>query len=271
MAKYLCVGLRELQYTYKSGTTVGTLQYYIIVLTAVIDDTFYPEMLYNAVVSGRKSFLDEDNDEAEHLIYSTIFDVGKFKTFWSKEELKSLCEQFDKCFKSVGEIDNVIFKDTDLEYDECAAMGQPSGNLSGRPSPFTLPVDITDTPNYSTTVVASVIPQVICPISLSKEDGLFDLDDGGFAQEQLIDLASEHSATSFTEKKAAKTHRKDSRTRNRDSKVLLERGNVMRTWPVPKSLGNVIVQSHLVGINNILNIMDKKFTTMLNQSVKGTH
>src|SRR5579872_5271659 len=47
LTKYLCVSLKRLQHVYKSGNVVLTLQYIIIVLHAIIDDTFYPEILYN--------------------------------------------------------------------------------------------------------------------------------------------------------------------------------------------------------------------------------
>ena len=177
MAKYLRVGLKDLQNTYRSGTAVGTLQYYIIALTAVIEDKFYPEILYNASASGRKSFLDEDNDSDDNLIYSTIFDVDKFKNFWTRDELRSLCSQFEKCFRCPDEPDNVIFKENEIDSDD--------RNLIRN------------------------------------------------------DIDNNH----------------------------LQRHS--KSWPLPKSLNNVIVQGHLVGISTILSIMDKRFTTMLNQSVKG--
>lgn len=249
MAKYLRVGLRDLQSTYKSGTAVGTLQYYIIVLTAVIEDKFYPDMLYNAISSGRKSFLDEDNDESSDMIYSTIFDVDKFKTFWSREELKSLCSQFEKCFKIPGEVDNVVFKASDLELDEdditARLSEQSQGSASGHRETST---DITHDAHGIT--VTSSGPNVSAQSeSLSKEDNLLlDLD---FVPDPLI-----------------KVVKKESKTKINDSRGS-ERFSGMKAWPVPKSLGNVIVQGHLVGIANILNIMDKKFTAMLNQSVKG--
>ena len=228
MAKYLRVGLKELQITYKSGTAVGTLQYYIIVLTAVIEDKFFPEMLYNAPSSGRKSFLDEDNDEAKDLIYSTIFDVNKFKTFWSHEELKSLADQFEKCFKNSGEVDTIVFKNTILDIDE--------NNIT-----------ISHQNNPHAALKESQITDFV-----SQDESLLDLG-GGVIQE------------------ISKVQRKELKPRPSES---MNRGPIcaassMNSWPVPKSLGNVIVQGHLVGISNILDIMDKKFTSMLNQSVKG--
>lgn len=247
MAKYLRVGLRDLQTTYRSGTAVGTLQYYIIVLTAVIEDKFYPEMLYNAASSGRKSFLDEDNDDTSDMIYSTIFDVDKFKTFWSREELKSLCSQFEKCFKNPGEVDNVVFKDTDLEIDE-DDIAKPQSSASGSKE------SKRDSKDSLTVSASPKIPPTSG--SVPKDDSL------------LLDLDS-----GFVEP-TVKVHRKESKPRAYEPRSIHERSerpSSTKSWPVPKSLGNVIVQGHLVGIANILTIMDKKFTSMLNQSVKGAH
>ena len=237
MAKYLRVGLRDLQTTYKSGTAVGTLQYYIIVLTAVIEDKFYPEMLYNAMMSGRKSFLDENNDEPCDLVYSTIFDVDKFKTFWSREELKSLCSQFEKCFRNPDEDDNVVFKTSDLDLDVD---------------------DISRSPHHTNIHLLQH-----ADTSSFGEDNLADVDDGLVLEEPML---KEH----YVKEPSIRVHRKESKQRPRDPRSV-ERSNGIRSWPVPKTLGNVIVQGHLVGISNILNIMDKKFTAMLNQSVKGAN
>jgi hypothetical protein len=110
MARYLCVGLKKLQKTYGTGTTVGNLQYYIIVLTSVINGSFTSDMLYNSSNIGRKSFLDESiSTNEDELMYSTIFDVDKFKSFWTKEELKTLYTLFNECFKEHDEPDNAVF------------------------------------------------------------------------------------------------------------------------------------------------------------------
>uniref|UniRef100_A0A6C0BDI3 Uncharacterized protein n=1 Tax=viral metagenome TaxID=1070528 RepID=A0A6C0BDI3_9ZZZZ len=100
MSKYLCFGLEKLQETYKTGNVVGNLQYYILVLLSVINETFIPETL-----------LDNSSIEDE-VAYSTMFDIDKFKDFWSKDELKSLIKQFDECFKNIDEPDNIIFEKT---------------------------------------------------------------------------------------------------------------------------------------------------------------
>lgn len=170
MAKYLCVALKKLQSTYKTGNVVGILQYYIIVLTSVIEDTFTSDLLYTQETSSRDSFLDDMKTEDE-MVYSTIFDINKFRTFWSREELKSICDQFDKCFRQHDEKDITIFKNSDKSEE-------------------------------------------------SDEDIKFN--------------------------------------------------NKKNILPVPRCKHNAIVAGHLVGISNILDTMDRKFRSILNQSVKGS-
>lgn len=102
IAKYLCVGLIRLQYTYRSdkGNVAFALQYYINILVAIIEERFYPGMLYNPNSKDNNSILDANFENKEDpMIYSTIFDVNKFKNIWNDEELTTLCDQFGKCFK----------------------------------------------------------------------------------------------------------------------------------------------------------------------------
>ncbi len=205
MAKYLCVSLKVLQQTYKLGTVVGTLQYYIIVLTAVINDTFYPQMLFNTMMTNRESFLDETMitgiDVDDNLEFSTIFDVDKFKNFWTKDELKKLCEQFDDCFVMNDEPDIIVFKD---RYDK-------TNNLN----------------------------------ELNNQENNEDKGDDLFNETSAIDQ-KKHESNNTSPKKE-----------------YLER------FPVARKQTNIIVQGHLIAIDRILNIMDKRFTAMINQSVKG--
>jgi hypothetical protein len=102
MAKYLCVGLKKLRDTYTHGTVVLVIQYYIIVLLAVINDTYYPEMMYNILESNKNiiniSNNQNDGNNNDELMCSTIFDIDKIKKFWKRDKLIQLCEQFDKCF-----------------------------------------------------------------------------------------------------------------------------------------------------------------------------
>ena len=180
MVKYLCVALKKLQSTYKTGNVVGTLQYYIIVLTAVIEDRFYSELLYTHASTTRNSFLDDIKSE-DDLIYSTIFDVSKFRTFWSQDELKSICSQFEKCFKQPEEDDYKLFNEKKNDVDS---------------------------------------------ESVSEEND------------------------------------EDANNKAIPKKIVL---------PVPRCKHNAIVKGHLVGISNILDTMDRKFRSMLNQSVKGSN
>lgn len=199
MAKFLCVALKKLQKTYKTGTVVLSLQYYINVLTSVIEDRFYPELLYIITRRNRKSFLDEYRldslDEEEPLLYSTIFDIDKFRVFWNKDELQSLCEQFNRCFRLPNEKDMTLFSDKDNDNDNV------KNNINN------------DTIN-----------------EISEKDNEFDNESASY-NKQI-------------------------------SKAFI--------LPIPRNKKNAIVSGHLVGIANILDTMDKRFRTMLNQSVKGT-
>lgn len=270
MAKYLRVGLKELQNTYKTGNAVCTIQYYIILLTSVIEGWFYSSLLYNPSSSERKSFLDDDDLESDSIIYSTIFDVQKFKHFWSKEELRSLCSQFDKCFRSPDEPDPVVFKVEDMDGI----------------------VDLNSTVNKND---QSTVDTIANETSILEKDAngksdndnigeLINIDalinNGHDSSKQLIASTSPITISTTSIKRINKT-----RSPSNMSSIsnIMKSTNLMgsysedripghsKIWPVPKSQSNVIVQGHLVGIANILNMMDRRFTTMLSQSVKGTH
>ena len=213
MANYLRVGLKKLQNTYKNGTTVGTIQYYIIVLTAIIEGWFRRDMLYIPSSTERESFLNNDESSSDSLIYSTIFDVEKFKHFWTKDELKSLCTQFDTCFKNANDnhTETIVFKDDDILDDD---------DLLGE--------------KY---------------IVSNEEDDNID----------IINVNNNNT--------------NDTKTKNcaKSDKIPNNANCQLSSYPSPKSQNNVIVKSQLLGINNILSLMDKRFTTMLNHSVKGAH
>ncbi|VBB18432.1 hypothetical protein YASMINEVIRUS_895 [Yasminevirus sp. GU-2018] len=244
MAKYLRVGLKELQSTYKTGNAVGTIQYYIIILTAVIEGWFYPDMLYNPAPTERRSFLDEDGigGDGGSVIYSTIFDVEKLKHFWKEEELRSLCSQFDNCFKDPGEVEHVVFKSEELEQ---------------------LTVDNS---------FGSSPPK----IEELKDDAIL----GSAGSDELIDLHTPDSVGSSKTRRSSKPVAKGlvlpassqgSTTQGAQNGGVSGVGGHSRAWPQPKNLTNVIVQGHLVGISNILTMMDKRFTALLSQSVKGAY
>lgn len=252
MANYLRVGLKKLQNTYKSGTTVGTLQYYLIVLTAVVEGWFRPDMLYNPISTGRESFLDNDLLDGENLIYSTIFDVEKFKQFWSREELQSLCNQFEKCFKSMDEPDTVIFKDEeDNEFLDGSHICSVSGSNNNR--------DKDD----------------IIKMSFDNDD---DYDNDNQHNDDDMDLNNYTAYLTTTTTTTINTNninniKEDNRTKRNGKLCKNPHSGVYGSKPLPspKSKSNVIVKSHLTGIYDILSLMDRRFTTMLSYSVKGTH
>lgn len=178
MAKYLCVGLKKLQKTYGSGIVTCAIQYYIIVLVSVIEDKYYPEMIFDPYDQDPMygmcqnsniniADMDDANDDDNNMCYSTIFDMDKIKSFWSMDELLKLANQFDDCFKDQND----------------------------------------------------------------KEEILFD----------IVDIDEESKAD--------------------NNKLIL---------PIAKSKNAPIVMGHLVSIAKILDTMDKKFTGMLSQSIKGT-
>jgi hypothetical protein len=202
MVMYLCVGLRELQNTYKSGTAVGTIQYYINVLIAVANNTFQMDMLYNPTTTEWTTFLDSPAD-IQSIVYSTIFDVNKFKTFWSREELLSLCDQFDQCFTKHDKYDRYVFQSEEPIDDRCNKFG-------------------TDSLLESESKDESAILNADLDQSIQKN------------------------------RNTVKIH-----------------PIAIKTLPVPKSQKNAILQGDLVGIAKILSIMDRRFTNMLNHSVKG--
>lgn len=210
MTKYLCVGLKRLQITYKSGNVVGTLQYYINVLLSVINSTFHPDMLYTNNTSEKMSFLDDDG--VDNIEFSTIFDIDKIKNFWSKKELSALFNQFDSCFKMPDDPDYDIF------YDETSEDGFGTKQNS--------------TPEVSSPKTPRSVKDISHKASTPK----------------LSSTPTEYDRKSMTSNKSATSY------------VPL---------PIPRSLNNAIVQGNLVGISKMLSVMDKKFTDMLEQSVKG--
>lgn len=112
LVKYLVVGFRRLQITYKTGNVVLTLQYFINVLLSIINDTYDESMLFLFTH-------DEIDLDGDLIKYSTIFDTEKLRSFWSSTEITSICSQFDKCFVSEEEVSefefeaNILFGDDD--------------------------------------------------------------------------------------------------------------------------------------------------------------
>lgn len=111
LAKYTCVGLMKLQRTYSDEhcNAVLVVQLYINTLRDLIRDSHDPSSFYTPGGVVSKPLINEDHD----LTLSTIFDIEKFKTYWSKKELDKLCQQFNGCFKNQGEVEEVIFAPSD--------------------------------------------------------------------------------------------------------------------------------------------------------------
>jgi len=87
LTKYLCVGLNELQQTYQMDNACFTIQYYINILSAIINDTYSSDMLYI---------------HPNEIKTTTILNTDKLKTFWEFDDLISLIGQFNKCFIHTG-------------------------------------------------------------------------------------------------------------------------------------------------------------------------
>lgn len=116
LAKYSCVGLMKLQRAYMDPMCNACLviQLYINILRDLIKDKHDPSSFYIFEnIKDKKNELINDKVGDENLTMSTIFDIGKFKTFWSQKELDKLCEQFSGCFKHQGEIEEMIFLNHD--------------------------------------------------------------------------------------------------------------------------------------------------------------
>jgi hypothetical protein len=85
---------------------------YINILKDLIRGKYDPASFY--IPHGQETRPIVRADDGENgLTLSTIFDIEKFKTFWSKKELDRLCGQFNGCFKNQGEVEEVIFSAPD--------------------------------------------------------------------------------------------------------------------------------------------------------------
>lgn len=259
LAKYLRVGLKELQYTYKSGNSVGTLQYYINVLSDVIDDRFSPDRLYISSPSKQSVFLDEQSiisEDEDDLNYSTIIDVDKFKNFWTFDELLSLCSQFDNCFRDPTEPDKITFR-------------QPVSNNYDFMDEMIDPVEIINTNDIKEDSSSNILSD---PLISSKQLVPKPLmSDGENSDEKIISLPTPSSKRSSIDRieKSEKSDRKVISPHKNTHTFENFSSSGQKSWPVPKKKRNVIVSSSLVGISQVLDIMDKKFTLLLSQSYKG--
>lgn len=124
LAKYTCLGLIKLQKTYEDRycNAVLVIQLYINILKDIINEKYDPSTFYD-IDSGH-----------------TIFDMDKVKTFWSKDDLNIMCNQFNGCFKSQTKIDQAIFNkdnthlvDLILDSDMSKAFVLPEPNNQSIP------------------------------------------------------------------------------------------------------------------------------------------
>ena len=102
LAKYACVGFKKLQETYKDGNVVTTLQYYILILMSIANETFHHDMLYSGLLCSKVSYLDENYTENEknNLVYSTILNVSRITSgIWEEDELHKICEKAEHFLK----------------------------------------------------------------------------------------------------------------------------------------------------------------------------
>lgn len=91
LIKYAIIGLKRLQSTYENGqlcNAILVIQYYINILKAIVVDKFDTNAFYNS-----EPFYVGDKDATE-----SILDEDKLRKFWTKDELNTLCGQFNKCF-----------------------------------------------------------------------------------------------------------------------------------------------------------------------------
>lgn len=266
MARYLCVSLQDLQKIYGHGNVVLTLQYYVLVLNAVIDDNFYPEMLYMISPSDRGK---NAQDEPQNLMYSTMFDVDKFKHFWSRDELISLCSQFEKCFVMEGEPDKIVFKEGDerkipenkiKEIKDNSDYSQLADMYDGH---FVQSLDIASNEFDFLNLNANLPLPINSPQTLSL--------DGPITMSVGIPSPSPSITQNYNNHNQYNQHNQHNQHNQYNQHNKQPPAMNRRSKAVPRNQNNVIVQGHLVGITNILNMMDKRFTAMLTQSYKGVN
>ena len=287
MAKYLCVSLRELQATYQTGTVVGMLQYYIIVLMSVITDTYDPRILY------------QPKRGSSHIAFSTIFDIDKFKSFWSRDELLSISNQFDKCFRMPYDPEIALFRNSTPNILVPSKLAPcdiaPSKMTPSKMTPSNL------VPDHL--VLDDQIPDNRLSDNRMPDNRLSDnrLSGNGMANSRLSGnrlsgngmANSRLSGNGMANNETDEPDESDNESDNgipcnvAPCNIALDNGMPVIPEPIDESVGkppdtiksivmpviqslsNVIVQGHLVGITNILDMMDKRFTMMLSKSVKG--
>lgn len=92
LAEYLCKGLSILQKTYNYDNAVLTLQYYILLIKAGIDDTYNSSMLPSHLRGEKRNFLDP----------------SKAKDLWDDEKIEQICELFVRSFESNDKVNRTM-------------------------------------------------------------------------------------------------------------------------------------------------------------------
>lgn len=95
MAEYMIEGINELQKTYEYDNAVLALQLYSNLLRAGIDGTYNSNML---------------PQHLKNVVSNSLFDGSKLKTLWNEEQIKSIVNWFEQCFKSYNENDTVTIE-----------------------------------------------------------------------------------------------------------------------------------------------------------------
>lgn len=270
LAKYLRVSFKQLQNTYKRGTAVGTLQYFINVLTNVIDDNFHPDQLFVSSPSIEHGVYDDDSSSPEDLMYSTILDVNKFKHFWNSDDLLSLCTLFSHCFKNPGEPENALFGknsfDT-LEQTEDVDEPEPLINITDidtkskkeefkKPKKYPNPTLVEK--KLELVDEADIESETLGTIETEKEI----ITDPEVRPDSELITSTEHDQHS---------HKLKLSPRPKIKKQVSLKSNSRDSWPIPKNQKRAIIEGYLVGIVGMLTIADKRFRLILSTSVKGVH
>ena len=233
LAKYTCVGLIKLQRTYadEQCNAVLVIQLYINTLRDLIRGEHDQSSFYAPGGKSNNPIIQDTED----LTLSTIFDIEKFKTFWSKKELDRLCGQFSGCFKNQGEVEEVIFAPTDaISTNDAFNFLIRTGESNGKDK--TLSENDSDVDDRD---------------AESADSNRGSLMDSGSAS--LIDL--HNSTTSVPSKLPLPAQR----GQNSESFTLPEPSN--QSLPIVKGL--------VVSIMEILDAMDQRFTAVLTQSMQG--
>ena len=92
MAEYLCRGLSLLQKTYNYDNAVLTLQYYILLIKAGIEDSYTPSLLPTHLRDEKRNFLDP----------------AKVRDLWDDDKIEKVCDLFVRSFEANDKIDRTM-------------------------------------------------------------------------------------------------------------------------------------------------------------------